>query len=81
MKDCRLDEIEKEIENWNDMNWNVDIVYELIEEVRKQKRDNVKLQKVIGRYAGQIQEVIGKQQSLCSEGLIIARNMFRTDLD
>ena len=53
-------------------------LYDLIHDLQQ---ENIRLNKVIGRYAGQIQEVIGKQQSLCREGLTIARNMFRTDLD
>ena len=81
MDEQKLKEIEKELSSWNDMNWRVDVVYELIEEVRKQKRENVNLQKEIGKYAGQIQELVGKQQALCREGLTIAQNMFRTDLD
>lgn len=37
MEDKRLKEIEEEVENWNDLNWRVDIVYELIEEIKKLK--------------------------------------------
>lgn len=43
MDEQRLNEIEKEIGSWNDMNWNTELVYELIEEVRELNEENTQL--------------------------------------
>lgn len=48
-------------------------------QIKKLEEENASLQVSIGKYAGQIQEVIGKQQNLNKEGLMIARNMFRVE--
>lgn len=45
--------------------------------IKNLQEENANLQVSIGKYAAQIQEVIGKQQNLNREGLSIARNMLR----
>lgn len=54
---------------------------EQAETTEELKKENRNLQITIGKYAGQIQDLIGRQQTLCREGLSISRNMFRVDLD
>lgn len=59
----------------------IDWLIQQAERVSELEKQNRGLQITIGKYAGQFQELIGQQQSLCNEGLTITRNMFRTDLD